>query len=108
MFFKRSLLIVFSLVFCIAAAHAASGEGTDDPLPSFNAPIFPQMLFSDTINNVKRFENSKPYWVNTKEEFEHIKKLSDYQISLLMNHDILAYYGHPGSRNMGILGRHTI
>ncbi|MDR2509835.1 MAG: hypothetical protein LBC77_04230 [Spirochaetaceae bacterium] len=27
--------------------------------------------------------------------------------SLLQNSDILAYYGHPNSRGMGILGRHT-
>jgi len=28
--------------------------------------------------------------------------------SLLYNNDILAYYGHPNSRNMGILGRHSM
>lgn len=26
----------------------------------------------------------------------------------MANHDVVAYYGHPNSRNMGILGRHTI
>jgi len=110
MLYKKSSFLVFTLFFCVFTAYAASGEGTntDDPLPGLNAPIFPQMLFTDTISNFKRFENSKPYWVNSKDEFENTKKLADYQISLLMNYDILAYYGHPGSRNMGILGRHTI
>lgn len=30
------------------------------------------------------------------------------QSSLLQNSDVLAYYGHPNSRNMGILGRYSI
>jgi hypothetical protein len=30
------------------------------------------------------------------------------QTSVLLSSDILAYYGHPNSRNMGILGRHSI
>jgi hypothetical protein len=30
------------------------------------------------------------------------------QSSLLLSSDILAYYGHPNSRNMGILGRYSI
>jgi hypothetical protein len=36
-----------------------------------------------------------------------IKSAAD-QTSVLFNSDILAYYGHPNSRNMGILGRHSI
>ena len=66
------------------------------------------MLFTETINTWKRAENSKPYWVNSKEEQEVINRMTANQVSLLLNNDILVYYGHPGSRNMGILGRHSI
>ena len=44
-----------------------------------------------------------PYWVATEGELinsnAHIE-------SILLNNDILAFYGHPRSRNMGILGRY--
>ncbi|MCL2802006.1 MAG: hypothetical protein FWD28_09645 [Treponema sp.] len=73
-----------------------------------NAPLFPQMLFTDTINSWRYAENLLPYWVNSREEYESNKRTTENQISILLNNDILAYYGHPASRNMGILGRYTI
>ena len=73
-----------------------------------NAPLFPHMFFTDTINNWKKAETSKPYWVYSAEELEEIDKQKVNQISILLNNDVLAYYGHPSSRNMGILGRHSI
>jgi len=66
------------------------------------------MLFSETVNNWKKADTSRPYWVNTRAEDELIDQIAANQISFLLNNDILAYYGHPGSRNMGILGRYTI
>jgi len=73
-----------------------------------NGPIFPSMFFTETINTLRRAQTSNPYWVNTIEEDDNIKRNARYQISMLFNNDILAYYGHPHSRNMGILGRHSI
>jgi len=73
-----------------------------------SAPVFPHMLFTDTFNNLIRTENSRPYWVNTEEEINILRQRESYQISFILNNDILAYYGHPASRNMGILGRHSI
>ncbi|MCL2441608.1 MAG: hypothetical protein FWD14_07685 [Treponema sp.] len=75
---------------------------------NWDAPIFPQMLFSDAINTWRRAENSRPYWVSSREEHELANRMAVNQISLLLNTDILAYYGHPSSRNMGILGRYSI
>ena len=37
-----------------------------------------------------------------------VQVLAENQASVLLDHDVLAYYGHPNSRNMGILGRHTM
>jgi len=83
---------------------------TNPDIEIFNksAPVFPHMLFTDTVNNWRRSENSRPYWVNTEDEIEIFNKMTSYQVSLLLNYDVLAYYGHPASRNMGILGRHSV
>ncbi|MDR0375933.1 MAG: hypothetical protein LBH85_09495 [Treponema sp.] len=53
-------------------------------------------------------ENRKPYWVNTQVDMEASKPITPDQRSLLLNNDILAYYGHPNSVNMGILGRYSM
>ena len=124
MFFIKSVLrfsIIIALILCLDyQGYAVSGDNTEldssskaagialEHHPMFYAPLFPNMLFTDAINGLKRIENSKPYWVNSKEELDYIKKMAENQISLLLNNDILVYYGHPGSRNMGILGRHSI
>jgi hypothetical protein len=52
--------------------------------------------------------SSLPYWVSTIDEINARKNLSASQISILLNNDILAFYGHPNSRNMGILGRYSM
>jgi len=43
-----------------------------------------------------------------KNEAEGTAKTPIEQTSVLLSSDILAYYGHPNSRNMGILGRYPI
>jgi len=43
-----------------------------------------------------------------KNEQDGLIKYSADQSSILLSSDILAYYGHPNSRNMGILGRYSI
>jgi len=114
MFFKRNVFriaVFFSLfLFFFAQVFAASGEGAA-PAPytvSFNSPLFPHMLFIENLNAWRKVESSQPYWVNTMEEAQEILRQEENQISFLLNNDILAYYGHPSSRNMGILGRHSI
>ncbi|MCL2267537.1 MAG: hypothetical protein FWC17_07205, partial [Treponema sp.] len=93
---------------CFAVQAYASSDMPDINIFNKSAPVFPHMLFTDTINNWKRAENSRPYWVYTEEEIEIRRQMTSYQVSFLLNNDILAYYGHPASRNMGILGRHSI
>ncbi|MCL2211554.1 MAG: hypothetical protein FWB95_06505 [Treponema sp.] len=109
---KVICFIIFLSLFLCFFPHvfAASGEGSsaDTDITLKNAPLFPHMLFTDAISNWKRAESSHPYWVSTMEEAENFKRLANDQVSFLLNNDILAYYGHPSSRNMGILGRYTI
>jgi len=101
-----SALIFLTVFSSVPALHAVTNPDPD--LIYSSAPIFPHMLFTETITNWRRAESSQPYWVHTSEELEDLDLLASYQISFLLNNDILAFYGHPNSRNMGILGRYSI
>jgi hypothetical protein len=106
---KRALTfaVLLLLIFCSTAqVYAIFNPDTD--VANRNAPVFPHMLFTETINSWKRYEASRPYWVQTKEELELTNRMTENQVSILLDNDILAFYGHPNSRNMGILGRYTI
>jgi len=110
MFVKKYFLlflVVLSLLYH-AAAPIYAFTMPDTNAIFGNGPLFPAMYFTETVNNLRRAETSRPYWVNTKDEQETFSKNAANQVSLLLNNDILAYYGHPNSRNMGILGRHTM
>jgi len=98
---------LFLFLLCPAVqAHPLSSPEIEKML--INGSLFPNIYFNDTLNSVKKAESSRPYWVNTGEEQEKIDQLVENSGSILLNYDILAFYGHPRSRNMGILGRYTM
>jgi hypothetical protein len=99
--------VIFALVF-FPAVQVFASSSLDNDINSRNAPVFPHVLFTDTVNNLIRAEAARPYWVNSADEDALFRQMAANQISLLLNNDILAFYGHPSSRNMGILGRHSI
>jgi hypothetical protein len=68
---------------------------------------FPEAFFLNYLEARNAGEAGWPYWVPTREEAEALASRSVYSISPLLNNDILAFYGHPNSKNMGILGRYT-
>jgi hypothetical protein len=70
--------------------------------------LFPGVYFTDVINTLKEAEAAHPYWANTRAEIDAINRVHSDYASILLNSDILAFYGHPRSRNMGILGRYPI
>jgi hypothetical protein len=103
--------IIITLILCaVSRLYAVSGDDSspDTDITYMTAPLFPHMFFTETVNQWKKTDNSRPYWVSTREEVENRNRITDYQVSFLLNNDILAYYGHPDSRNMGILGRYSI
>jgi len=102
---RLKIIFIFILIF---SAQAVFGTKPENDIIHKSIPVFPHMLFMDAVNYWIRNENSKPYWVSSLDEYENFKNRAAHQISFLLNNDILAYYGHPGSRNMGILGRYTI
>ncbi|MDR2536117.1 MAG: hypothetical protein LBD29_08820 [Treponema sp.] len=73
-----------------------------EPVSLGGAPLFPSIYFMDTVKSVINQDASKPNWVYPEEESQLVAQ------SILLNDDILAYYGHPNSRNMGILGRYSM
>ncbi|MCL2265668.1 MAG: hypothetical protein FWC22_06465 [Treponema sp.] len=103
--FRFRIIVSILLIFTV---HSVFGSMPDNEAIYENAPVFPHMLFMDAVNYWVKTENSKPYWVSTRDEIDNFNRMSANQISLLLNNDILAYYGHPNSRNMGILGRYSI
>jgi hypothetical protein len=67
--------------------------------------LFPASYFTDTVSLAWAREASRPYWVPTEAEHSARTALYSGSLSMLLNNDILAFYGHPLSKNMGILGR---
>ena len=70
-------------------------------------PLFPSALFTGYIESWNAREAARPYWVFTEIESANYYGRYINAQSILLNNDILAFYGHPLSKNMGILGRHT-
>jgi len=69
---------------------------------------FPGIYFTEVINTAWTAEDTNPYWARTQAEQEILNRIVTDYTSLLLNNDILAFYGHPRSQRMGILGRYSI
>jgi hypothetical protein len=69
------------------------------------SPRFPSLYFTNYLSALNREADARPYWAS--EEGETAEPEVE-EPSILLNNDIVAFYGHPNSRNMGILGRHPI
>ena len=68
--------------------------------------IFPGAFFNSYIEAQRARDAAMPYWAPTEREHRALAE-SQYE-SLLLNNDILLYYGHPMSRTMGVLGRFSM
>jgi hypothetical protein len=82
---------------------AGSGQSREG-----SKPPFPYLFFTEHFNAYKSQEAARPYWVPSETEIQTQARTLRENTSLLLNNDILAFYGHPLSRNMGILGRYSI
>ena len=105
-----SVFFIFFSLGVYAQTSPASPEttGNYEALWKNRGGFFPKLYYTDAIEASRKQEDAAPYWVRTQAEEEaYTRAVSDYS-SLLLNNDILAFYGHPRSRNMGILGRYSI
>ncbi|MDR1359841.1 MAG: hypothetical protein LBJ82_02570 [Deltaproteobacteria bacterium] len=71
-------------------------------------PPFPYLFITEYYNAYKSQEAARPYWVASEAELQAQARALKENTSILLNNDILAFYGHPLSKNMGILGRYSI
>jgi len=105
--FFRKLCFFGLLLYALAAGADTTGvppvAGGTNAAGEFS-PLFPAAFFTEYLSSMDAIDAGRPYWVAT--EGEIINK-SFSQGSVLLNNDILAFYGHPRSRNMGILGRYS-
>ena len=67
--------------------------------------LFPAVFFTDYLNTREAREAGRPYWAANEAESNALT-VPQFE-SILLNNDILAFYGHPRSKNMGIVGRYT-
>ena len=66
--------------------------------------LFPAAYFTEFVDLRNAQSAGQPYWAASETE----ALPSPFQReSILLNNDILALYGHPKSKNMGILGRYS-
>jgi hypothetical protein len=102
-FRRRFFLRLFA---CFSALFLLSG--TADRNERLLKEPFPAFYFTNGYKKWLEREAARPYWAFS----EHEKKLLDRRMQnsrpLILNNDILAFYGHPDSPNMGILGRYTM
>ncbi|MDR0554369.1 MAG: hypothetical protein LBG76_06185 [Treponema sp.] len=95
-----------------AFAQNAAGAQTDQKNAGrreTSRKIFPSLYFTGPADHAPNQEPAAFYWVATEDEtLEAGSRNASRDISILLNNDILAFYGHPLSTRMGILGRYSI
>jgi hypothetical protein len=107
LFFAAVFLLAFTVLTqaqSVTVSPPNTGSGAERISPR---PPFPALFFTDYYNLYQAQESARPYWVTTEEEVNAQARYIKDNISILLNNDILAFYGHPNSRNMGILGRYS-
>jgi hypothetical protein len=120
--FSKHLKFNFLLLVCFLLSNFIFAVDSKDNDKTLNGAViavssndmsadkasFPNIYLQETVDNIRIAESAIPAGAETKEEAVKSKNESYLNPkSILLNNDILAYYGHPASKNMGILGRHS-
>ncbi len=106
-----ALFLLINVSLCLSAEGVNIETSAVDGQESFVKAekwIFPSIYFMDNLNQYRIQEESKPYWVPSDIELADFQQWVNDHSSILLNTDVLAYYGHPLSKNMGILGTLSI
>ncbi len=96
------------LLFAIDSPLVPPASDSPGPAPQKSDPLFPRLYLNEYLETSSAQERALPYSVPTYEEsIRQQRRITDYQ-SILLNNDILAFYGSPLSKRMGILGVYPI
>ncbi|MDR3168032.1 MAG: hypothetical protein LBT93_08810 [Treponema sp.] len=98
------------LPFSAAAQNVTTQNSAADTEPakeSFKG-FFPSIYFTEYVNTLKTRDAARPYGALTDGELQGESQFYHPNRSLILNNDVLAFYGHPLSNRMGILGRYSI
>lgn len=105
--FKRPFVrLAASALLCAAVLPLLSLAVNPAP-GALSYKSFPDVYFTAFYRDWLAREDSLPYWVPTQDELERAALDARNGISILLNNDVLAYYGKPNVRSMGILGRYS-
>ncbi|MDR2784407.1 MAG: hypothetical protein LBB83_00670 [Treponema sp.] len=107
-FFALTLLYCFVSRQPLEAQMAVSVSDSNGAGKKLSTYVFPSLFFLETLNRYKAVEASRPYWVSTEAELKQQARVLAESVPIFLNDDILAFYGHPNSGLMGILGRYSI
>jgi hypothetical protein len=105
---KLGFLLLMAGFFLFLPGAAVEDPKAPFPLPGAGEEIslFPQIYFTAHYNDWILREAGRPYWAAT--ELEVHVQAQNLRRPLFLNNDIIAFYGHPLSVNMGILGRYDM
>jgi len=79
-----------------------------DGIPQAPNPPFPRLYIQATVEQLYADDRAQSYGVLTEQETQALSRRWDDYKTLLMNTDIVAFYGSPLSKRMGILGMYPL
>jgi hypothetical protein len=106
MFSRYPLLLLAFLTVAVSAGAQSSGTpqtAGGNISGREQRSVFPDAYFTDYFRAAAERNSRQLYWAASEVEINALAPIE----SILLNNDILAFYGHPNSRNMGILGRYS-
>jgi hypothetical protein len=116
-FFVQRMVRRWFFVFAVAsvlpfpaAAQSITAQNiSDDTEPARDSlkGFFPSIYFTEYVNALKSRDAARPYGMFIEGELQAQAQFYLPGRSLILNDDILAFYGHPLSTQMGILGRYS-
>ncbi|MDR1748193.1 MAG: hypothetical protein LBR47_03960 [Spirochaetaceae bacterium] len=111
-------LCVFIIVLLVVLAvsipaergsYSASAYSDFSEKPAAFLPMFPGALSSAYVDTMLSRDYRRIYYVPSSEELEpEVIKPEELLQSVLLNNDIIAFYGHPRSPQMGIIGQYSL
>lgn len=107
---RAAFILFFAAFLAFALPPGIRGQGFVVPQAGDardTGALFPAALFAEYLDAWKAREAGRPYSAFTESETRLFQNRYVDAEPLLLNSDILAFYGHPLSTRMGILGRYT-